>query len=221
MTAKEWFKRFRWGAFVPAALYFIIGVMTAAMYPGTTTEGAGWHAYEFTVASLALVAGAVTVAYYFLGQDDVLALLSGVGAVSVAIYLFVPTLARRNVVPIALGISLILHAAAMFYGGLMVRKEKKAEFIARVVLGCAFAVLGVLSCVRLLDAQGDWVFAGVSYLACAVCSLVFAGLGGLLEEAETLKFRPVKKQEAAEEGETEAEETPEEGAPPKRGAHRR
>ena len=158
MKAKEWLKRFRWGAFVPAVLYFIIGVMTAAMYPSTVSEGAGWHAYEFTVASLALIAGAVTVAYYFLGQDDVLALLAGVGAVSVAIYLFVPTLARRSVVPIALGISLILHAAAMFYGGLLVRKEKKAEFVARVALGSAFAVLGVLSCVRLFDAQGDWVF---------------------------------------------------------------
>ncbi len=225
MTAKEWLKRFRWGVFVPAVLYFIVGVMTAAMYP-STSGGTTWTAYEFTAAALLLIAGACALAYYFLGrQDDVFMLLSGVGAVSVAIYLFVPPLAKRYVVPIALGISLILHAAAMFYGGLQMRKEKKAEFIARVVLGSAFAVLGVLSCVRLLSAQGDWIFAGVSYLAYAVCSLVFAWLGGLLDEAEELKFRPVKKQEPEEDdgGESSEEtlEPPVDAAPPKKSAHRR
>ena len=229
MTVKEWLKRFRWGAFVPAALYFVIGVMTAAMYPNTTV-GTKWPAYEFTVAALALIAGACTVVGYFLGgEDDALMLLSGVGSVSVAIYLFVPSLAKRGVVPIALGISLILHAAAMFYGGIRMRKDKRAEFIARVVLGAAFAVLGVLSCVFTsvpsLSARGEWVFAGVCYLACAVCLLAFAWRGGLLEEEETLKFRPVKKQEPAEEGEDEAAEEeaedPADSAPPRRGAHRR
>lgn len=228
MTVKEWLKRFRWGVFVPAALYFVIGVMTAAMYP-RTTFGTAWPAYEFTVASLALIAGACTVADYFLGRDDTLMLLSGVGSVSVAIYLFVPSLAQRGVVPIALGISLVLHAAAMFYGGLRMRKEERAEFIARVVLASAFAVLGVLSCVftgvNVLSARGDWVLAGVSYLAYAICSFVFAWRGGLLEKEETLKFRPVKKQEPAEKEEPETaeeeEEDPADGAPPRRGAHRR
>ncbi len=225
MTAKEWLKRFRWGVFVPAVLYFIIGVMTAAMYP-RTTFGTTWPAYEFTVAALALVAGACSVIFYFLGgENDVLALLSGVGSVSVAVYLFVPTLAKRSVVPIALGISLILHAAAMLYGGIRMRREKRAEFAARVVLGAAFAVLGVLSCVftrvASLSARGEWVFAGVSYLVCAVCMFVFAWRGGLLEEEEKLKFRPVKQQEPEEEDAEVPEEEPADSAPPRRGAHRR
>ena len=226
MTAKEFFKRFRWGAFVPAALYFVIGVMTAAIYPATT-GGTTWPAYEFTVAALALLAGACAVAYYFLGQDDILALLSGVGAISVAIYLFVPPLAKRSVVPIALGISLILHAAAMFYGGLRVRKEKLAECVARIVFGTAFAVLGVLSCVGLFGAADNWLFAGVCYLACAAFMFLFALFGGLFEEEEILKFRPVKKPESAEKEESGDEEEAEEPdreetkTTPWRGAHRR
>ncbi len=226
MTAKEFFKRFRWGVYVPAVLYFVIGVVTAAIYP--TTGGKTWSVYEFTVAALALIAGAIAVAYYFLGHDDVLALLAGVGAIAVAIYLFVPPLAKRSVVPIALGISLILHAAAMFYGGLRVRKEKLAEFVARIVFGTAFAVLGVLSCVGLFGAADNWLFAGVCYLVCAGFMFLFALADGLFEEEEVLKFRPVKKSDEVEkegnEGEAEeAEATAQEpkAAAPRRGAYRR
>lgn len=221
MTAKEFFKRFRWGEVFPAALYFVIGVLTAAMYPSVSADGAAMYAYEFLTASLALLAGAAVTVYYFLGRNEsVFYLLSGVGGLAVAVYLFVPTLVKRSVVPIALGIAAVLNGAAECYEGIRARKTGKWAIV-RIVLGAVFASLGVVSCVRpcaLLS--DDWILTGVVFLAQAAAMFAFCFVDGLFEEEEGLKFRPVKKS-----GEEPQEEEPPESesgdAPKERGAHRR
>ncbi len=227
MTSKEFFKRFKWGVVLPAALYFIIGVLTASMYPSVIAGKPAAYAYEFVTAILALAAGAAVIAYYFLGRDEsIFHLLSGVGALAVAVYLFVPTLVKWSVVPIALGVSAVLHAASECYEGIRTLKKSRTVGGVRIALGVAFVALGVLSCVRLMDTtRADWLFTGLVYLAEAVVLIAFAWAGGLFDEEETLKFRPVKGEadgKGSTDGDAEGgeEETPAE-KPARKGAHRR
>lgn len=230
MTAKTFFKQFKWEAFVPAALGVVLGVLTSAMYPAIVRSAAAEYAYEYVAFLLLALSSAAVIAAYFLSRNtSALFLVSGMGTAACAVYLCAPPLVKWSVVPIALGISVILNAASEFYEGLRARKEG-GKAIARAVLAVLFAAAGVVCCLRLCpDMKDDWIVTGVLYLAQALCALVFTALGGLFEKEETLKFRPVKSARngaepaAGGDGENADDEAPaEEGNDARRrGAHRR
>lgn len=207
MQAKEFFKRFVWGAFFSSVIYGLLGVFTAAYSSGSAS---GVY-YEFITAGVLLVMGGGMAAYYLLGHtENVGFLLSAVGAIAVAVYMFVPTFFSWKVVPIALGILAILRAASEVFEAIGARKRRRA-YIVRLVFAAAFAACGVVSCVRpFASVPSNWVFTGVVIIAQAVCELIFLALGGLFREEEQLKFRPVKR-EKPEAPQGEPQEQPQDG----------
>lgn len=220
MTTKQFFKRFVWGKFFPAVALLIVGILTACMYPSFGGNKSAGYAYEFLAAALSLAAGCTAIAYYFLGNtENIASMLSGVGGLSVAVYLFVPPFVKWGVVPIAIGVVLILYALSMCFEGVALRKEKRGLSIARIVCSAVVAAGGALSCARLFAfTSQDWLFAGLALIFAVLCELVFLVIGGLFREEEVLKFRRVKPSAPAEKDEEDKEEAPQ---PHRRGAHRR
>lgn len=201
MTAKEFFKRFVWGTFFPAAIFSLMGLLTAAMNSAVRASAAAGYAFEFIAASLSLLMGICAAVYYLLGNTrNVGHMLFGVGCVSVAVYLFVPTFMRQSVIPIAFGVLIILYAAGEAFTAVEARKKGKITLAVRIALSVLFAACGVVACVRPFSAMSsNWIFTGAVMIAQSVCGMAFLVKGGLFREEEQLKFRPVKPSAPAEE----------------------
>lgn len=196
MTARTFFKRFKWGTLVPSFLLAAAAIVVlAASYDGFR------KACGIPLGVIFLVAGVLAAASFLCGLDDNVGwMLCGVAMVAVSIWLFAVRPVSVGVFAIATAIIAGFRAVAEGFGAYFLKREGSRVFwIVRIVLGALYLALAVTAAVDPFDTDPALkTFAGVTLLLCAVFTFASSLVGGPFEKEEELRFRPVKKGKGGE-----------------------
>lgn len=190
MTAKQFFKTFRWGTIVPNALTLLGAILSVCVPFGDAP------AIEITIGVMFALAGIVLcVAYLLERMSNIILLLAGAAQLAVAIWLFFSAPISLYLFSVALGVVVILRAAAEIYVAATEKGNLRLR-IARIVIAAIFIALMIVTFVNPFTRYSDTCkFTGALFFV----GMFFAALRdvlkeGLFEEEEELKFRPVKKE---------------------------
>ena len=142
MEFRSFFKRFKWGALLPAVIAVIVAILLFSI-PTASARTLG-----IAVGVFLILAGAVRVTAFLLDMTSNPAdLLSGVAEISAALWLFITSTTNLAVLALALGIVILLRAAAILLDAFLPRKKGHVP-----VFSCAVAaILVALAIVAIVD----------------------------------------------------------------------
>ncbi len=181
-------KRFRWWRFCPDILFFAGGIAALCL------PAAGTVPVAIALGVLFALSGVLTLVAFFFGlTENVLSLLSGVGRLSVAVWLFAVRSVPVGVLGVALAILLALLAGENILTAVKERERGKALFAVRVALFAASVAMPVVLVAAPLSRETTMYLAGAAMMLLSVLGMIFTLLTGAFEPEEELHFKPVKR----------------------------